>query len=61
MINGLICVLVAVGIATIYKGSDAINAMQGEFGIVAATLALIEALFVCPSAAGTPLPTFTCC
>lgn len=34
--NGLIYALIGLGIAAIYKGSDIVNAMQGEFGAIAA-------------------------
>lgn len=34
--NGLIYALIGLGIAAIFKGSDIVNAMQGEFGTMAA-------------------------
>ena len=37
--NGFIYALIGLGIAAIYKGSDVINAMQGEFSIIAAIIA----------------------
>lgn len=51
VMNGFIYALIGLGIAAIYKGSDVINAMQGEFSIIAAIIASLAV-----SAAGWPYP-----
>lgn len=49
LVNGFIYALIGLGIAAIYKGSDVINAMQGEFSIVAAIIASLAMTSIgCP-------------
>ncbi|WGR73129.1 MULTISPECIES: branched-chain amino acid ABC transporter permease [unclassified Bradyrhizobium] len=51
IMNGVVYALIGLGIAAIYKGSGVINAMQGEFSIIAAIFASLAV-----SAAGWPYP-----
>ena len=49
--NGVIYALIGVGLAVIFKGSRVVNAMQGEFSLIGAVVAVLAM-----KAGGFPYP-----